>query len=470
MAITTHPPPPQPPSTATEQLTPDVSPSKGPRRSGQVSRVFALVVALVASGIVSYGLAEGVGSSRVPRKPVGASLADTRLEVSGFSDGAPLVARVLGLVDGQGQPVSRFGTVDELAVPEDGSFVVMLTRNSGELVGLALVQPGPGGAPLREVRISPTTTAEALLALAPGVLHRDAAELGARLGVLTASPNFEPLVQAVRGASDLRAPNDIIDEAIVAIIDQNAPIGRATDQGCDSVNNEDATPRIGACFVPSSAAGQVLIMNEQARWILLFSPNAAPKVCAVVPPAPGNRVVSSSGACGATVDLAAPGPIDSGDEPADRAKARTEVAAALTAFTEYAVPFADLALGASGATVDLDERVGQNPGLVGSQLGALLEAEPALRAHAGKLVDPTAEPSERVRSMLELSRAELDQSALTTALIAESASYAPRSEGLALLDFYDRIVDRLTTSGSIPLWQADGFEQVDLAQLAAGGS
>jgi len=433
-------------------------------------RALTVALALAAIALIGYQLSEGVRSSRLDRDPIGFPTATATLEVTGFLTSGDLQASVLGLAEAERRDVGPFGTVDDLGIPDDGAYLVSLTGPGNELIGLVLALPGASGRPPREIRVSPTTTAQALLALAPGVLTRDESRLSDRIAALSAAEGFSALVQTIRASTDLRQPDKELETLLAQVIDETLADESTGDQGCDSVSDERATARVGACFAPTTRPNELLVMNEQIRWLLVFKPTAEEQLCALIPPSPGSGVVTSDSNCGATLDFAAPGPVVADGGPLDVAQRRSLLAGLVTIYSEYTLPYADLAAGASGA--NRDDAIGRitgNPGLVGSQFSALIADNPGLLASAEAYADPNASPLLRLSALTGFTRAALRQPAIGTALLADSPSYAPGPDDYVLLDLYDRVIAQHLTDGAVPNWSSDAFRRIDLNALGSGG-
>jgi len=453
-------------TTTTSPITPD-EPSQTAARV--IFRAVTVLLALVSIGLIGYQLSQGVRSSRLDRNPIGYAGARATLEVTGFTTSGNLQASVLGLASADRRDVGPYGMIDDFGVPSEGAYLVALTGPADELVGLVLARPGAAGQPAREIRITPTTTAQALLALAPGVLTRDQARLADRIAGLSAAENFSRLVQTVRASPDLRQPNQELETLLAQVIDDTLAGESTLDQGCDSVSDERATARVGACFAPTARGNELLVMNEQPRWLLVFKPMVEEQLCALIPPSPGSGIVTTDSACGATLDFAAPGPIDPEGGPFDLAKRRSLLAGLVTVYSEFTLPFADLAAGASGAnSEEAISRIANNPGLVGSQFSELLADNPNLLASAEAYADPAATPSLRLSAVTGLTRAALGQPAIATALLADSPNWEPSSDDYDLLDLYDRVIARHSSDGAVPNWSSDAFRRIDLAALAEG--
>lgn len=456
MATTTTPPIPR----SGESRTP----------ASTILRALTVALALAAVGLIGYQLSQGVQASRLDRDPIGFAGATATLEVTGFTTSGDLQASVLGLANAERRDVGPYGIIEDLGVPDDGAYLVALTGPGEELIGLVLALPGATGRPAREIRVTPTTTAQALLALAPGVLTRDEARLADRIASLSAAEDFSRLVQTVRASDDLRQPDQELEVLLAQVIDATLSNDSTRDQGCDSVSDERATARVGACFAPTTRPNELLVMNEQIRWLLVFRPTAEEQLCALIPPSPGSGIVTTDSACGTTLDFAAPGPVAAGSEPLDLAQRRGLLAGLVTAYSEFTLPFADLAAGASGANRDdAIERIAGNPGLVGSQFSELIADNPNLLASAEAYADPSATPSLRLSALTGLTRAALRQPAIATALLADSPNYEPGPDDYDLLDLYDRVIARHSSDGAVPNWSSDAFRRIDLTTLATGG-
>lgn len=450
--------------------TPPISPTEPSRTAtSALFRAITLLLALAAIGLIGYQLSQGVTASRLDRDPIGVARATATLEVTGFTTSGDLQASVLGLAAGARRDVGPYGMIEDLAVPDDGAYLVALTGPAQELIGLALALPDTTGQPVRKVRITPTTTTQALLALAPGVLTRDVRTLTSRIASLAAAESFSELVQTVRASSDIRQPDQQLETLLAQVIDETFAEDSTLDQGCDSVSDERATARVGACFAPTASDNELLVMNEQRRWLLVFNPTADEQLCALIPPSPGSGIVTTDSACGPTLDFAGPGPIDPGDAPFDVAKRRSMLAGLVTIYSEFTLPFADLAAGASGANRDdAISRIASNPGLVGSQFSELLADNPDLLTSAEAYADPSATPSLRLSALTGLTRAALEQPAIASALLADSTSYEPGPDDYDLLDLYDRVIARHSSDGAVPNWSSDAFRRIDVAALAEG--
>lgn len=433
-------------------------------------RALTVALALGAIALIGYQLSQGVRASRLDRNPIGFAGATATLEVTGFLTTGDLQASVRGIANRERRDVGPFGTIDDLGVPEDGAYLVELTGPSNELIGLVLALPGATGLPAREIRVTPTTTAQALLALAPGVLTRDEKRLADRIVTLSAADDFSALVQLIRSSTDLREPSKELEILLARVIDNTMANESLRDQGCDSVSDARATARVGACFAPTTRPNELLVMNEQVRWLLVFKPTAAEQLCALIPPSPGSGIVTKDSACGATLDFAAPGPVVAEGGPLDVAQRRSMLAGLVTIYSEFTLPFADLAAGASGANRDESiERITGNPGLVGSQFSELIAGNDNLLASVEAYADPEATPALRLSALTGFTRAALGQPAIATALLADSPNYEPEPGDYDLLDLYDRVIARHRTDGAVPNWSSDAFRRIDLNTLSNGG-
>lgn len=431
----------------------------------------ALVV-LLAIVSVGWSLHRGIArSDRAPAPaPIGAAADTINVGITGFGDPIAMSVRSLSTAAAPVAAIDRFGKSEPLEVPEARAFLIGAENPTGELIGLALITPDDPGRDLRNPAsadgawvIDPVTTARALVALAPGVLDRDPALTRSRVADVADSPEFDTLVAEIIRSGDLRIANERLERALAAVLDKMPGTGVLADPRCDSAQNSVSATAVGTCLFVQQDSTVIEVSNGQPRWVAVFSDQDS-AACALVPPRPAAITFDASDGCGTVVDLAAPGALAAGSGPAlDR---QVELVTALDAFTTYALPFADIALGGSGAASAASlATISDQPQFVTESFGSLLDTNEVARESADTLADISQPAQQRSAALLTLSRFALADSAITEQLIARSGSYEPNDVGASLLAMYDRAkVHR--TGGAAPLvWSADAWQRVDLQPL-----
>lgn len=445
------------------------------RRADGLSPLFLATAVIVALAVLSvaWSLNRGIlRSDRAVAEPeleVGVAERTIDVRVTGF--GNPTGMSILSLsASGPPQSVDRLGLAEGLEVPEARAFLIAAERATGELAGFALVTPSDPGRDLRNPAdaggvwtIDPVTTARSLVALAPGVLDRDPALTTLRVNNVADTPEFDALVAEIIGTPDLRAATERLEQALAAVLDRVPGEGVLADPRCDSVAGSVSVPATGGCVFVLRGSTTVEISNGQPRWIAVFS-NGESAACALVPPRPAAITFDLAEQCDVTIELAAPGLLPDGSGPA--LERQVALATALDAFSSYALPFADLALGGSGAASNAallaiaDEPVG-----VTSAFGALLDANAVATESAATLADITQQPHQRSAALLTVSRFALADAAITDQLIARTTTYEPNDVGASLLAMYDRAKVHREGGAAPPVWTANAWEQIDLQPL-----
>lgn len=364
-------------------------------------------------------------------------------------DGMPLPANasvsVLGIDGRLRTPIADAGV--EIDIPSRVSSLVALHDGSDNVHGLAIVPPGGDRDP---VSISPSSTARALMSLAPSVLKPDLVRTAQSLQVIEADEAFTVLTDAIAESSNISESNLPVEAAVAAILDR-VQRRSVRDQGCDSVLNPRALAISGTCVEPSTAGATV--SNEQDRWALAFrGPAPWSTVCAAVAPegTPGSRQSLELGDCGGEALLVAPGPLARTAASDAVVTNRVQVAAGVELYASYTAPFLDLVGGSAGLNRRdnthvfgaLDELVATTTGLIGQEPGF----DSALR-----LLVEAATPIERHAASL----------AATRSLTEAAGAYVPdwdanASSHLTLLDFYDRVGEQmLVVDRVVYQWTAD---------------
>ncbi len=335
----------------------------------------------------------------------------------------------------------------ELDIPSRVTSLVALFDGSDKLRGLALVPPGGDRDP---VMISATSTARALMSLAPSVLKPDLVRTGQSLALIESDEAFGVLTDAVAASSNLSDANPTVEAAVAAILDR-VQRRAVPDQGCDSVLNPLALAITGTCVEPSTSGATV--SNEQDRWALAFGgPEPWSTVCAAIAPAgtPGSQQSLGTGDCGNQALLAAPGPLSRASSNDPAVINRVQIAAGIDLYANYTAPFLDLAGGSAGLNRrdnthvfrSLDELVATTSALIGqdpgfdSALRVLVEAATPIERHAATLA--------ATRSLTEAAGA----------YVADWDNGASSHE--VLLSFYDRVGEQmLVVDRAAYRWTAD---------------
>ena len=335
----------------------------------------------------------------------------------------------------------------ELDIPSRVTSLVALYDGSDNIHGLAVVPPGGDR---DAVSISPTSTARALMTLAPSVLKPDLVRTGQSLELIEADPAFTVLSDAVAASTNLSASNPTVEAAVAAILDR-VQRRAVPDQGCDSVLNPRALAITGTCVEPSTSGATV--SNEQDRWALAFgSPEPWSTVCAAIAPAgtPGSQQSLETAECGGQALLAAPGPLTRTSSTDAAVTNRVQVAAGVELYSSYTAPFLDLVGGSAGLNRrdnthvfgSLDELVATTSALIGQDPGfdsALL------------LLVEAATPIERHAATLGATRS---LAGAAGAIVPDWDAGASSHE--ALLDFYDRVGEQmLVVDRAEYRWTAD---------------
>lgn len=433
-------------------------------------RILAILALLVSVALVAAGLAVSYSRSDVGEDGFGQSSETTRLEVIGLGDSRTLSAEVLGLAAPVPQDVDDLGRILSLEIPARSPYVVAVHRNGDDLVGLAY-SPGLDLQPNAVVRVTPDSTARALLALSPAVIDLDPTVVINRVNQLAQTEQYGFLVQAVIATTDLRRSDPALEAAIANVLNQIAPVAPAPLAGCDSIGNDAAFPAAGACAIPNAETGQLSLLNNQNRWIVVFGSIEPGQICAVVPPAQvagGSYLLDADGDCGTSVDLAAPGPFVVVGEQSALVGEEVAVAAALNALWYYGIPFLDAAGGGSGIAAEAGERITADPQTITTELVMLFSENRPLRQAANALTVEGAAANERSRTAIEISRAAFELPALMTGLSPDLPLVDQGSDAAALLDLFARVSEQQTASGFLPAWQAEGFARLQFAEVLPG--
>jgi len=433
----------------------ELAPPNVPQRPG-IWRALSLlaVVAAVVITVVSVFQARAA-SDVAAADQVAASLETSRVTSGDLAVPASPEIAVLGLADAQSrQPFDPAGT--DLPLPRGRTAIIALldADAGGEIVGLAV---GRGGTDRSAIELSARSTAQALLVLSPAALRPNLDETFAQVEVVENDESFTTLVQAVQANSRIAADNEALEAAYAAIADRIQVKSPAPDQGCDSVSALDSYAAAGAC-VQTSDAG-LTITNEQDRWALVYSgANDFAELCAVVAPTGtlGDEVLVSRADCSGDSLLVAPGPVTTLGQNQDILEQRVRIASALNMLYGYSGPFADLAGGSAGFSTSSNSHLRQNSQDVVAVLARLVADEEFAAAvdvplRASTAVDRHFSAASATRSIIE----EAD----STNLIPERT---PGDTGhLALLEFYQRSGERLTSERTAWRWEADAIGMID---------
>lgn len=438
---------------------PDVTPVRpGPWRIVSILGL-ALAIALVASGLVA-----AIGEANIGIDGLGVPTDRTRVEVAALGNPSGSSVEVLSIAEPERVAVSDQGSVEDLRVPRDRPFVVALYGSNGDFIGLATAGLVDGRTP-PVVRVTPDSTARALIALSPSVLHPDAEVVASRVAQLSSTPEFNALVQSLLTLGDLGRSNPAVEQRLADVIDQLAVVDPRPDQQCDSVADPRAYAASGTCVLPSADESRATILNEQDRWLIAFGGETPGATCGIIPPAqtPPVSVTIDGESCGVRVGLAGPGPVAVVGEQGALAQQQVAIAAALHAFASYGAAFADIAGGLSGLSDQSDQRLSESPPAVGAAFVALLSDNRPLNESARLIADPLAAPGQRAAATVEIARDALANESILSVLSDDDLNpLVTGSGGAALLDLLGRSAARQTEAGFVTLWSAPSFSQLTL--------
>lgn len=432
-----------------------------PRRSDRPWRIVGLLTMFGAIGLLGYTLLAGVNAEPSQARIDASNLQPMRIEVNNFGIEPGMQA---GLVNGtERTTITATGSFDQVLVPLDALSLVGLYRPGGTLVGLTRVDPQAQNPAVDGTKITPRTTAQTLVGLFPGVLSRDAVEVDRRITEATILPQFRDLERAVLASAGVLKEDPDLEFALGATV--GALVGRPIiEPQCTT-----SGLALGGVCVTQGPNG-LDIINQLDRWALLFDSADAVRLCAAVPPRPTTLTLTETGSCSALLHLAAPGPFsDDRMLPGGQSTGQLAIAAALTAFSNYGVPFADTVFGTraqrSSATI---ERIAGSTTLINTQFRATLSNDTALQRLALDFGDPSASPRQRAAATVGMSNALMHNSRVARDLLG--GPIGDDSDAAALLRLIIRSVDWVSPDAPIPFWQTTPTAEIDLTRFIGVGS
>ncbi len=437
---------------ATVDLPTPVEP-KLPKRHG-LWRVMSMLAVIAAVVISAWSILQSRDASNVSvpdREPVQLRTATVTVNDLPIPGGAHVA--VLGLPEAESrQAIDAAGA--QIDLPSELTSVIALTSGDGSIVGMAVVAAEDGRP---NVRLSPASTAEALLVLAPGILQPNITETFANLDVIRGDPAFVKLVDAIAANPTLSEDNEGVEQAYAEIADRLPAKRPQSDQGCDSVLAADAYPAAGTCVQPKDTGLQ--ISNEQDRWALIYSaPNDFADLCATISPTrtDGAEVFVPTEQCVGSSLIVTPGPVTDGSGQATIDE-RLRIAAAVNSLYEYAGPFADLAGGSAGFSSASVAHIRQNSSDIVESLAFLIETNDEFAA-AMDVARSSTTSLDRHTAAVSAARQIIDASD-TTALIPQRAQFDDTYR--SILDFYVRAGERMIAPRTDWRWEADAVGTID---------
>jgi len=427
--------------------------------------VLIVACALIATGISLWrGIHESDRYQIVSARQLEAE--GTHVRVTGFGDPVGFEVGVLGGM-GTAVTVNEVGIAPEVGTPE-GTHVLALTRPSGALLGLHRTGASPLAGSLNKnadngpdelSTISPRTTAQALVALAPGVLSARPATTDRRVDEVVGTVEFETLVAEIARNSDLAVQNARLDAALANVLSRIPGTPQADQSQCEPAEALAA----GVCFA-STLDGAVIPGNGQNRWAVAFEAGTM-AACALIPPVSPKASANLTDACPRMIDIASPGSERDSINP--MATEQQLVASFLTALTEYGLPFADLTLGADAINGGSAETLQGVPSMASRLFTGIASAQPDARPASATLSNMDASNVERSTALLTLSRLALTNAEFPTMLL-DQPDFNPSPASVALLNLYERATANRTGGIGPPRWDATGWARVDLAVLSPG--
>jgi len=434
----------------------------GSTRRVTIWRIASILIVVFAVAGTAASLWQGISESdrdqRVAAREI--ETVGTEVRVTGFGDPFGFTVEVLGN-PGTEVTVNEVGVAAEVATP-DGGHILALTRPSGALLGLHRVAPsGSDATAAAPITISPQTTAATLVALAPGVLNTRGATTDRRVAEVTGTVEFGTLVAEIARNSDLAVQNARLDAALANVLSRIPGTPQPDETQCDAADAIAA----GVCLSFGLDA-TVVPSNAQNRWAVAFEADTT-EACALIPPASPDPVADLAESCGRIIDIAAPGPIREGIGP--MAEDQQVVASFLTSLTEFALPFAELTLGADSSDSDptLSATLQRVPTTASRLFGGIADAQPDARPAAAALSSRDSDDVQRSAALLTLSRLALTNAELPSMLL-DQPDFAPSSASVALLNLYERAAQNRTGGIGPPRWNETGWSRVDMAALVPG--
>lgn len=430
-----------------------------PKRPGlwRVISLLAVAAALVVSALSILQSRDASNVAVPEREPVALETAMVTVGDLDLPGGTSIA--VLGLAESDSRrDFDTTGT--QIDLPQDRVAVVAVTDTGGDLIGLALVAADQDRS---SVEVSASSTARALVLLAPGILRPNLTDSFANTDIIEGDPAFAKLVDAIRSNPNLSASNTDVEQAFAEIADRLPAIRPPAEQGCDSVIARDAYTSAGTCVQPESAG--LMIANNQDRWALIFDgDDEFSSACAAISPsnAAGSDALIPFELCGGESLLVAPGPIQNQGDDQELVDARVRLAAAVMQLYEYTGPFADLAGASAGFNDESVSHIRRNTGEIVDALAFLIDTDDEFAAAmdvnrmATTALDRHAAAIAAARSIIE--------AADTTALIPNRI---PGNDGYAdLLDFYVRAGERMVAPRTDWRWEADAVGMVNFGEAS----
>ena len=312
--------------------------------SARMWRILSAAVALALVGLVGLHLFRGIASSQASLQATAAVTTGSEVRIRGFANPAEMQVSILGASEPARYPVDAAGFVQGMELASTTPLVLAANRPSGQLVGLA-IHPQPADlsatrANVADLRISPRTTAHALVASAPGLLDPTSMLPITQLETPELAAPWGQLIAEVARAGDLSAPNPTLELRLAQVMDT---LGFPAPQipGCDGYVTA------GACITQTSSSVTVAVGQ---RWLAVF-PASAITPCAIFAPGTANTPIPQ--ACGTPVVFAVDGQAataSNGEQPIPGGIVRSQMdmASGIGTVASYSIPFADLMLGSSG--------------------------------------------------------------------------------------------------------------------------
>ena len=421
----------------------------GPWRAVSILVVFAALV-VVALSVLQARAASDIAAPQRRELP----LDQVTVTADGLDVPEGSEIAVLGLPDAESRRLfDAAGTA--LDIPREAGALVSVTNPDGDIIAMAVTPPDMSSS---DVQISARSTARSLLGLSPGMLRPNLAETFANQTVIEADPAFQTLVDAVEANSNISVANDQVEQAFAAIADRLPILTAPPDQGCDSVVSRDAYVSAGTCVQPGPSG--LTISNEQDRWALVFHDTAdGPTACGVLAPSGGigDEELISFDTCQGVARLAAPGPdADYRDDQAmvDR---YISIATGVTTLYEYVGPFANLAAGSAGFASESTSHIRRNFAPISQSIERLLDSSDEFAfAMTGPMTETTA--AERHVAAVRAAELLISESELGSVLPQRLASDTGHE---AILDFYVRAGERMTSSRTDWRWIANASDTLD---------
>ena len=422
-------------------------------------RVLSLAAVLAGVALTALSLLQARDASNVQIPdfaPI--ALAKTNVTIGGDLPVTADQVAVLGLAHSESRQDFNPAGGTSVQLPQDTPSVIALYQADSALVGLAVTTD-----PTLDVEVTAESTAHALLVLSPGVLRPNIAQSLANVERIMEDASYSVLVDALRSNPNLSTSNSAVETAFAQIADRVPLKNPPADQGCDSVVQRDAYPATGMCVQPQ--AGGLLISNHQDRWVYVYDNDSDwSELCATISPESTTWDEESVDVeqCGEGSLVVAPGRVTLDGFDEEMVKQRLRTIAALNSLYEYVGPFADLAGGSAGYLGRGTNHFHNEATSVEDSLNMLVETNDQLATVVDvTLIESTAR--ERLLASTTASRILIDAADVTSLIPHRTPG---DSQHLALLDFYTRASDLMTSSQVDIRWEADALGQLSFGEDA----